>query len=100
MHYPHGAHRSSYFTTYRNKDWKVIYFSHPNAKTTGNMNQSGGAHYQLFNLAKDPYEQNDLAQKSPEQLTRMMKELIRSMEHHQAQYPVNENGKIHRPQLP
>ena len=50
MHYPHGRHRSNYFTAYRNGNWKVIYHSHPNEKTTSDLIQSGGAHYQLFNL--------------------------------------------------
>jgi len=29
MHYPHAPHRSDYFTTYRDGDWKVIYHYYP-----------------------------------------------------------------------
>lgn len=100
MHYPHGPHRSSYFTTYRYEDWKVIYHSHPNAKTSGNHIQSGGARYQLFNLSQDPYEQTDLAKTSPEQLSRMMRSLIKTLDDQDAQYPIDENGNELRPQLP
>ena len=100
MHYPHGPHRSSYFTTYRDEDWKVIYHSHPNAKTSGNHIQSGGARYQLFNLSQDPYEQTDLAKTSPEQLSRMMRSLIETLDDQDAQYPIDENGNELRPQLP
>jgi arylsulfatase A-like enzyme len=100
MHYPHGPHRSSYFTTYRDKKWKVIYHSHPDAKTSGDFIQSDGARYQLFNLARDPYEQNDLASSNPEQLTRIMKSLIQTLEDQDAQYPIDEDGNEVRPQLP
>jgi arylsulfatase A-like enzyme len=100
MHYPHGPHRSSYFTTYRDEDWKVIYHSHPNAKTSGDHIQSGGEHYQLFNLARDPYEQDDLARTNPAQLTRMMRSLIKTLEDQNAQYPIDENGNELRPHLP
>lgn len=100
MHYPHGRHRSNYFTTYRNGNWKVIYHSHPNEKTTANRIQSGGAHYELFNLANDPYEQNDLAKSDPEHLTRMMKLLINTLEKQDGQYPVDKQGKEVRPRLP
>ncbi len=100
MHYPHGPHRSSYFTTYRDNDWKIIYHSHPNAKTSGNRIQSGGARYQLFNLSRDPYEQNDLARANPEMLNRMMTGLIATLEEQNAQYPIDENGNELRPLMP
>lgn len=100
MHYPHGPHRSNYFTTYRDEDWKVIYHSHPNTKTTGGHIQSGGARYQLFNLARDPYEQNDLARTQPEQLSRMMRSLIETLDEQNAQHPIDENGNELRPRLP
>lgn len=100
MHYPHGRHRSNYFTTYRSGDWKVIYHAHPNEKTTANRLQSGGAHFELFNLANDPYEQKDLAKSDPNQLTRMMKLLIKTLEEQDGQFPVDKQGKEVRPRLP
>ncbi|MGC8988881.1 MAG: sulfatase-like hydrolase/transferase, partial [Verrucomicrobiia bacterium] len=50
MHYPHSPHRSDYWTSYRNGEWKVIYHYIPSESTRG-------AHYQLFNLKTDPFEQ-------------------------------------------
>ena len=95
MHYPHGRHRSSYFTVYRKDDWKVIYHYVPSA-------QSGGARYQLFNLASDPFEQKDLAKSKPDQLRKMMRGLVASLKSHNALYPVATKGgtKPLMPELP
>ncbi|KAA5546169.1 sulfatase [Roseiconus nitratireducens] len=87
MHYPHSPHRSDYFTCYRDGDWKVIYHYFPSQ-------QSGGSHYQLFNLANDPFESEDLSESEPEQLRRMMGRLADQLESHQALYPVAKDGKV------
>ncbi len=94
MHYPHAPHRTNYFTTYRDGDWKVIYHYFPTSV-------SGGSHYQLFNLKHDPFEQQDLAAAQPAELRRLMSSLIRSLETHQAVYPVEKDGAEPAvPQLP
>ena len=95
MHYPHAPHRSDYFTCYRHGDWKVIYHYLPSEA-------SENSHYQLYNLAKDPFEQKNLASDKPDQLRRMMQELIASMEHHAAVYPVAkaDPAKPLKPKLP
>jgi len=93
MHYPHGQHRTSYWTSYRDGDWKVIYHYFPSEV-------SGGSHYQLFNLADDPFEQKDLAASEPQRLNEMMKKLIAQLEAHMALYPVDDNGQPVKPQLP
>ena len=94
MHYPHSPHRSDYFTCYRNGDWKVIYHFFPSKA-------SEGSHYQLYNLAEDPFESNNLAASRPQRLRRMMTELIASLERHNALYPVDEDGSTPRkPKLP
>ena len=92
MNYPHGRHRSSYFTVYRDGDWKVIYHYVPSQ-------QSNGARYQLFNLAKDPFEQKDLAKSNPKELRRLMQGLITGMKQHKAQYPIAGKGNT-KPLLP
>jgi arylsulfatase A-like enzyme len=98
MHYPHSPHRSSYFTCYRNGDWKVIYH-YFTARFPAET--SDGSHYQLYNLAEDPFESKDLAQAQPEKLRSMMQGLIASMERHNAQYPVAEDGVTPvKPELP
>jgi len=58
MHYPHAPHRTDYFTCYRHRDWKVIYHYFPS-------DVSENSHYQLFNLAEDPFEQQNLAATRP-----------------------------------
>ncbi len=54
MHFPHSPHRSEYFTVYREGDWKVIYHYFPSPA-------SEDSHYQLFNLATDPFESTNVA---------------------------------------
>ena len=64
-HYPHGPHRSNYFTVWRDGDWKVIYHNFPKAPPLGGKVQSGGEHYELFNLVKDPFESVNVAKDHP-----------------------------------
>jgi arylsulfatase A-like enzyme len=94
MHYPHAPHRTDYFTCYRHGDWKVIYHYFPSAV-------SEGSHYQLYNLTKDPFEQQDLAASHPAELRRMMQELITGLERQNAVYPVEQDGTTPvKPKLP
>jgi arylsulfatase A-like enzyme len=93
MHYPHGKHRSSYWTSWRNGDWKVIYHTFPDS-------QSEGARYQLYNLAKDPFESTNVAAEKPKILARMMTELVADLTRHNAVYPIDDAGKPLVPQLP
>lgn len=92
MHYPHAPHRSDYFTVYRDGDWKIIYHYFPSEV-------SEGSHYQMYNLAQDPFEQNNLATREPAQLRRLMQGLIAGLEKQKAVYPV-EDGKVMKPLLP
>ena len=88
MHYPHAPHRSNYFTCYREGKWKVIYHYFPSR-------DSEGSRYQLYDLAEDPSEQNNLAASEPARLRKMMTSLLASLEAHQALYPVaNAGSKI------
>lgn len=93
MHYPHSPHRSDYFSIYRDGPWKVIYHYFPSPA-------SEGSHYQLFNLADDPFEQNNLATERPEDLKRMMQGLITSLENHRAVFPVGKDDSSLIPKLP
>lgn len=94
MHFPH-EHRSSYYTLLRDGDWKVIY-------QYLKLSDADGASYQLFNLADDPFEQTNLAERHPDQLRAMMVGMTTSLAQHSAQYPVSpdvESNKL-RPQIP
>jgi len=94
MHYPHAPHRTDYFTTYRHGDWKVIYHYFPSEV-------SENSHYQLFNLAKDPFEQKNLATAEPVQLRRLMQGLIADLEKQGAVYPVDKAGGVPlKPKVP
>ncbi|MEM9644293.1 MAG: sulfatase-like hydrolase/transferase, partial [Planctomycetota bacterium] len=82
MHFPH-RHRSSYYSTLRDGDWKVAYqYLKPE--------DAGGKRYQLFNLASDPFEQNDVADDQPGKLREMMLKLDEQLIAHEAQYPVKD----------
>jgi len=94
MHYPHAPHRSDYWTSYRDGAWKVIYHYYPSAA-------SENSHYQLFDLAADPFEQKNLAPSAPAELRRMVAGLIAALDNHQAAYPVDKaSGATLRPKLP
>ena len=100
MHYPHGRHRSNYFTVWRDGDWKVVYHTIPDEPTTGGHIQFTGGHYELFNLADDPFESTNLASSKPKVLKRMMQELVTALEEHEAVYPIDDDGNPLRPSLP
>lgn len=92
MHYPHAPHRSDYWSSLRDGDWKVIYHYFPSAA-------SDHSHYQLFNLRDDPFEQTNLAAARPQVLDRMMRSLVAALEACDARYPVDQ-GRPLEPKLP
>lgn len=94
MHYPHAPHRSDYWTSFRDGRWKVIYHYFPSTA-------SENSHYQLFDLATDPFEQHNLAASHPDELRRLMGGLIESLESHHAVYPLDDDrANPRKPQLP
>lgn len=93
MHYPHGPHRSSHWSSLRDGDWKVIYHYLPSEV-------SNHSRYQLFHLDDDPFEQNELSESKPEELRRMMQILVATLKDHEALYPIDSNGKPLIPVIP
>lgn len=89
MHFPHD-HRSNYFTSYRNGDWKLIYHYYPK------QNQQN-SHYELFNLKDDFTESNNLASQHPEKLNTMLLAMVAQLEAEGALYPVDEDGNELKP---
>jgi hypothetical protein len=77
----------------RDGDWKVIYHYLPSEV-------SNHSHYQLFHLADDPFEQNELSESKPEELRRMMQTLVTMLKDHEALYPIDSNGKPLIPLIP
>ncbi len=82
-HFPH-SHRSSYFTSLVKSEWKIIY----------HYQIEDQPRYELFNLKKDPFETNNVADKNPEQLKIMMKVLSDEMQSKKALYPEKEKGPL------
>ncbi|MDP3072594.1 MAG: sulfatase [Opitutaceae bacterium] len=94
MHYPHSPHRSDYWSSYRDGAWKVIYHYFPSKV-------SGDSHYQLFHLAQDPSESNNLATAEPAKLRQMMEALMAKLAEDAALFPVADDHLTPvKPQLP
>lgn len=83
-HFPHGDHRSNYFTSLVQSNWKIIY----------HYPIENAPRYELYDLNKDPLETNNLATSHPEQLNRMMHTLVSQMSHYGAQYPEKEGKPL------
>jgi arylsulfatase A-like enzyme len=100
-HFPH-SHRSSYFTTYRKGDWKLIY----RYRTTGNAEQRAKKAKdalptcELFNLKDDPYEKTNLAKQKPNKLKTMVKQMMDQLETENAIYAIDSNKGELKPFLP
>ncbi|MEM9015979.1 MAG: sulfatase-like hydrolase/transferase [Verrucomicrobiota bacterium] len=99
MHYPHGPHRSNYFTVWRNGDWKLIFHALPEIPAHGGHMQFEDGNFQLFNLADDPFEQKNLAKEEEETLMQMIEEMSNQLEAHEAVYPVDAEGNDLKPRL-
>ncbi|WP_035611987.1 sulfatase [Haloferula sp. BvORR071] len=72
-HYPH-AHNNEYFSILHEGTWKLIH------------NYVDGS-LELYDLAKDPYEQNNLAKTEPERSATMAKTLDQHLTEYGAQMP-------------
>ena len=91
MHFPH-QHNSSYFTVYRDGDWKLIYFYNPDT--------DGKPTYELYNLKDDPYEHHDLARKDSKRLHSMCTKMVKRLEAEGALYPIDKEGNTLYPVIP
>ena len=80
MHFPHGEHRANYFTTYRDGDWKLIYYYNP--ETTGEPS------WKLYNLKNDPYETMDLSESEPDQVSVLIDAMKKRLEAENALLPL------------
>jgi len=92
MHFPH-SHRSSYFTVFRDGDWKLIYHYLPDQNPAK-------VRYELFHLRNDPYEKQNLAATEPAVLRQMTEAMIAALDAEQALYPVAKEGSELWPEVP
>lgn len=90
MHFPHD-HRGSYFTAYRDGDWKLIYYYHPETPNAPS--------WVLYNLKADPTESNDLSASLPEKTLEMKKAMTEQLTKEGALYPVDKDGRALKPVL-
>lgn len=88
MHFPH-EHRGSYFTTYRDGDWKLIYYYNPQ--------KPDRPAYELYNLKKDPIEIHNLATIETERADQMIRAMADQLEAEGALYPEDAAGHPLRP---
>ena len=84
MHFPHD-HRGKYFTTYREDDWKLIYYWSPE--------KPSAAHYVLYDLASDPYETEDVSARCPDVTASMLEHMTAQLEQEGAHCPVDSAGR-------
>ncbi len=91
LHYPH-SHHSSYFTSYIQDDWKLIYHYSPE--------KPNKASCELYNLAQDPYESKDLAASETKKLSELMDAMTAQLKSEDALPPVNKDKEALYPQIP
>lgn len=88
MHFPH-EHRGSYFTTYIDGDWKLIYYYNPERPL-----EPG---YRLYNLTLDPGETLDLSLREKDRVRDMVHAMSAQLEAEGALYPEDAKGNMLKP---
>ncbi len=94
-HFPH-SHRSSYFTSFRKGDWKLIYRYLTNSGKRKSKQQL--PKYELYNLKNDPCETKNLAPKNSKKTNEMIRLMTKQLERENALFPVQDGIEL-RPQL-
>lgn len=91
MHFPHN-HYGSYFTVYREDNWKLIYYYNPERPERPD--------FALYDLSADEKEQNDLSRMNKGKCVEMIKKMVAALESEGAQYPVDFVGQEIHPVVP
>lgn len=87
LHFPHGRHNNTLFTTWTDGDWKLIY-------------QYAERDWQLVNTAFDIGEKNNLVNEKPDLALAMAKGMIAVLDKRQVQYPIDrKTGQPLKPDL-
>ena len=71
MHFPHN-HYGSYFTVYREDNWKLIYYYNPERPERPD--------FALYDLSADEKEQNDLSRMNKGKCVEMIKKMVTALE--------------------
>ena len=84
MHFPHN-HRGSYFTVYREGDWKLVYYYNPEHPERPDCI--------LYNLKDDPEERAEVSEKYPQKTLELLGKMEQTLTRQGAQYPVDFEGR-------
>ena len=85
-HFPH-KHRNTMYSTYRRKNWKIIY-------------NYASEKWELYNLKLDPFEKTNMVGKQPELVLYLATEMIKKLDSQKAIYPRKTiSGKQVKPKL-
>ncbi|MEM6778783.1 MAG: sulfatase-like hydrolase/transferase [Planctomycetota bacterium] len=95
MHFPH-SHRSSYFTSYRRGNHKLIY--HYPVGGGFESNKAAGA-IEMFDLVTDPDESHNLASRDPDLAGEMLSAMQSALADSHAQFPTVDGEEV-RPDWP
>ena len=90
IHFPH-CHHGSYFTTYREDDWKLIYYYNPEHPERPDCI--------LYNLKTDPYEKQEVSKQYPEKTMYMLRRMVAQLEAEGAQYPIGFEKQTVKPNI-
>lgn len=90
IHFPH-CHHGSYFTTYREDDWKLIYYYNPEHPERPDCI--------LYNLKTDPYEKQEVSKQYPEKTMYMLRRMVTQLEAEGAQYPIGFEKQTVKPNI-
>ncbi len=91
MHFPH-AHNGSYFTSFRDGDWKLIYWYNPETPNKPS--------YELYNLATDQFENNNLSSDRKDIAKDMIRKMANQLENEEALYAEDMDSNILKPIIP
>jgi arylsulfatase A-like enzyme len=94
-HFPH-SHRSSYFTSFRKGDWKLVYRYITN--TGKRKSKKPLPKYELYDLKNDPYETKNLALGNTKKTNEMICLMSKQLETENALFSVRDDHEL-RPQL-
>ncbi|VGO13223.1 Arylsulfatase [Pontiella desulfatans] len=82
-HMPH-EHRSNYFTCFRDGDWKILYRYHIDDNAAQGVSNEDypemSTPFELYNLADDPDESDNLVSSMPEKTLQMARAMARELD--------------------
>jgi hypothetical protein len=88
-HFPH-SHRSSYFTSYRKGDWKLIYRYFSKSE----KGKEPTPQHELYHLGVDPYETQNLAFEDHSTVNKLVHHMTQQLENEKALFPMRGDREL------